>query len=171
MKFVGMERRPSAATVRERIMRYCAYQERCHAEVRRKLSDLGVPRDEADELIVFLITEGFLNEERFARSFARGRFRLKRWGRMKIVRELESRGLSSACIRSGLEEIGEEEYRTSLEEVLTRKMGEIKEENPFVMRDKIAGHAIRKGFEPEMVWEMLKELVPDRPAKSRRGAG
>lgn len=157
-----MQKRPSPANVRERIMRYCAYQERCHAEVRRKLSDLGVRRDEADELIVFLISEGFLNEERFARSFARGRFRLKRWGRIKIVRELEARGLSSACIRIGLKEIGEEEYQASLEELLSRKAGEVGDENLFVRRDKIAEYAIRKGFEPDMVWEALKELIPDR---------
>lgn len=158
-----MGKRSSAANVRERILRYCAYQERCHAEVRRKLSGLGVPRDEADELIAFLITEGFLNEERFAKAFARGRFRLKRWGRIKIVRELELRGLSRACIRSGLEEIDEEEYRAILEELLSRKKGELDEANVFVLRDKIADYAIRKGFEPDIVWELLKELVPDRP--------
>lgn len=154
-----------AATVRERILRYCAYQERCHADVRRKLSELGANRDEADELIAYLITEGFLNEERFARSFTRGRFRLKRWGRLKIVRELESRGLSSACIRSGLEEIDEEEYRASLEELISRKTGEATDKNIFVVRDKIAHRAIRKGFEPDMVWEALKRLMPDRPLK------
>ena len=158
-------RRSSAASIRERILRYCAYQERCHAEVRRKLSDMGVPRDEADELITFLITEGFLNEERFARSFARGRFRLKRWGRIRIVRELESRGLSGNCIRRGLEEIDEEEYRASLDELLSRKRRETEEESLFVMRDKIAAYAIRKGFEPEIVWEALKKLMPDRPVK------
>jgi regulatory protein len=73
------------------------------------------------------------------------------------------RGLSRACIRSGLEEIDEEEYRAILEELLSRKKGELDEANVFVLRDKIADYAIRKGFEPDMVWELLKELVPDRP--------
>lgn len=160
-----MERKSSATKARERILRYCAYQERCHAEVRRKLFDMDVPYGEADELIAFLITEGFLNEERFARSFARGRFRLKRWGRVKIARELESRGLSQTCIRSGLAEIEEGEYRATLGDLLSRKKGEVQDSNVFVRRDKIAGYAVRRGFEPDLVWAMLKDLLPDRPVR------
>ncbi|HEY8513734.1 MAG TPA: regulatory protein RecX [Cyclobacteriaceae bacterium] len=147
--------------VQEKIMRYCAYQERCHSEVRRKLSELGVSGDEADEIIVSLIKEGFLNEERFARLFAHGKFRLKRWGRLKIVRELEMRGLTQACIKSGLQMIDEEEYGKTLEYLISRKQGEYGEENIFVKRDKIADYLIRKGFEPDLVWDALKKLVPN----------
>jgi regulatory protein len=151
----------SSGEVQEKIMRYCAYQERCHSEVRRKLSELGVSGDEADEIIVSLIKEGFLNEERFARLFAHGKFRLKRWGRLKITRELEMRGLTQACIRSGLQTIDEQEYLQTLEYLISRKEGEHREENIFVKRDKIADHVIRKGFEPDLVWDVLKKLLPD----------
>src|SRR5690606_535730 len=158
-----MPKRASADNVREKIMRYCAYQERCHADVRRKLSELGVTGDEADEIIVSLIKDQFLNEERFARLFVHGKFRLKRWGRLKIIRELEMRGLTQACIRSGLQAIDEEEYIKTLEYLISRKRGEYREQNIFVKRDKIADYVIRKGFEPDMVWDVVKKLVPDRP--------
>jgi regulatory protein len=151
--------------------RYCAYQERCHADVRRKLSELGVPRDEADEIIASLIQEGFLNEERFARLFVHGKFRLKRWGRIKIVRELEVRGLTQSCIRSGLQMIDKQEYQETLKYLISRKSGEMDEEDVFVKRDKIADYVIRKGFEPDMVWEMLKKILPDRSVKLQGGGG
>lgn len=145
------------AEAREKIYRYCAYQERCHQEVKRKLFEYGLSRKENDELLTELITEGYLNEERFAKAFAGGKFRMKKWGRIKITNELEFRGLTANCIRSGLKEIEEENYIKTLEEILQKKFAQTDAENSFIKKDKIASYAIQKGYEPDLVWKILKE--------------
>lgn len=145
-----------------KLYRYCAYQERCHQEVEEKLRELGVRGDSSDEVINHLISEGFLNEERFAKNFASGKFRLKHWGRLKIVRELEQRNVSTHCIRAGLREIDEREYAISLGELLKRKASQTEAANVFTLRDKVSRFAIQKGFEPELVWTLLKQQIPDR---------
>lgn len=147
---------------RARILRYCAYQERSHEEVRQKLFSLGLYSDEVGELMAYLIQEGFLNEERFARAFARGKFRMKRWGRIRITNDLEARGISKHCIRIGLSEIDEAEYLETLNKVLHSKVADTHEPNLYARRNKIASFAIRKGFEPDLVWEILRDLLPDK---------
>lgn len=142
---------------RQKIYRYCAYQERCHHEVRNKLYELGLPRNEIEPLITDLITEGYLNEERFARSYAGGKFRMKKWGRLRIIRELEARGLTSYCIKAGLSEIDDEAYETTLHQLLEKKSALLDEENAFIKRDKLATYAIQKGFEPEITWRIVRE--------------
>jgi regulatory protein len=145
-----------------KIQRYCAYQERSHQEVRNKLFSYGLYSDEVDQLLTDLITDGFLNEERFAKAFAGGKFRMKKWGRIKIVNALEAQGLSKNCIRIGLKEIDDNDYVKTLESILQKKGEERDEENLFAKRDKISKYAIQKGYEPELVWKTLKELFPQR---------
>ena len=98
----------------KKLQRYCAYQDRCHKEVRSKLLDLGVYGDELEAIIAELVTENFLNEERFARSYARGKFRMRQWGKKRIVRELKVRDISEYCIRKALLEIEEDVYYENL---------------------------------------------------------
>lgn len=148
--------------LRAKIERYCAYQERSHREVRNKLYELGARSSEVDELLTELITSNFLNEERYARAFAGGKFRMKKWGRIKIVQALEAQDLSANCIRLGLSEIDEQDYHRTLREVLGKKNDTFDEENVFVRRDKLSKYAIQKGFEPDLVWKVLRELVPDQ---------
>lgn len=152
----GTGKKNSTSEALSKLYRYCAYQERSHQEVRNKLFELGLRQSEIDELIARLITEGFLNEERFAKAFAGGKFRLKKWGRLKIVNELEARGLTTNCIRAGLKEIEEEDYRKTLVDLLKKKSGQIVEQNQFIRRDKLSKYAIQKGFEPELVWNIIK---------------
>ena len=151
-----MKKRLSASEARQKIYRYCAYQERSHAEVRDKLYSYGLFRDDVDEILSHLITEGYLNEERFAKAFAGGKFRMKKWGRIKIAHELEAKGLTPRCIKMGLQEIDDEAYRTALEELLLKKSALNREQDLFVKRDQLARYAIQKGFEPELVWTILK---------------
>ncbi len=139
-----------------KLMKYCAYQERCHMEVRQKLLSLGMRSADLEEIMAELIEQNFLNEERFARSFSRGKFRLKQWGRNKITAELEKRRISSYCIRSGLREIGEEDYHRTLLDLIRKKSLQVKTDDPYQKKDKIARYAIRKGFEPDLVWRILK---------------
>ncbi|HMI66781.1 MAG TPA: regulatory protein RecX [Cyclobacteriaceae bacterium] len=142
------------------IQRYCAYQERSHQEVKRKLFDYGLHTDEVNELLARLITEGFLNEERFAKAFAGGKFRMKQWGRLKIEHELEHRGLTKNCIVRGINEIDASDYAKTLKGLIAKRVKQTPEINIFKKRNKVARFAISKGYEPELVWEVVKDLLP-----------
>lgn len=137
------------------------YQERCHQEVKDKLYEFGLRSSEVDELLTDLITDGFLNEERFAKAFVGGKFRMKSWGRLRITRELEAKGLTGNCIKSGLKEIDEDDYQKTLMTLIRKKSAMLEEENTFVLRDKVSRFVIQKGFEPDLVWSILKEEIPD----------
>jgi regulatory protein len=158
-----VQRKGKSLTVeqaKQKALRYCAYQERSHQEVKNKLYELGLRSFEVDELMAFLITEGFLNEERYAKLFAGGKFRIKHWGRVKITHALETKGVSKNCIRIGLREIDVGDYAATLRKILTDKIEAGEEPNAFVVRDKAAKFAIQKGYEPDLVWQALKELLP-----------
>ncbi|HEX6226075.1 MAG TPA: regulatory protein RecX [Chryseolinea sp.] len=148
-----------ADVVRKKIYHYCAYQERSHQEVKNKLYTLNLSTDEVDALITELIADGYLNEERFAKAFAGGKFRLKSWGKIKITNALEAKGLTKNCIRIGLKEIDDDDYRKTIESLLLKKAAHTDENNLFVLREKLATYAIQKGFEPELVWEIAKEII------------
>jgi regulatory protein len=146
---------------KQKALRYCAYQERSHSEVKNKLFELGIQSSVVDELLAYLITEGFLNEERFAKVFAGGKFRIKKWGRIKIIRALESKGLTKNCIRIGLKEIEDADYHQALENLLTSKIENLQESNVFIARDRASKYAIQHGYEPDLVWDKLKKLLPE----------
>ncbi len=139
---------------------FCAYQERSQNEVRDKLYKLGATPDEVEELICQLILENYLNEERFAKVFAGGKFRIKHWGKVKIEQELKLKGISPRNINTGLLEIEDQEYIKTLRHILEKKQKSLKEKNPYQRKHKISLHAIRKGYEPSLVWELLNELEP-----------
>lgn len=143
---------------KEKIQHYCAYQERSHKEVRTKLYEYGLHRADVDEILSNLITDGYLNEERFAKAFAGGKFRMKKWGRIRITHALESKGVSPNCIRIGLKEIDESSYVLTLRNLLHEKSQSMAEENPFVLRDKLSRFAIHKGYEPALVWKEINDL-------------
>lgn len=140
----------------QKIYHYCAYQERSHKEVRSKLYNYGLWGSEVEDLLTRLITEDFLNEERFAKSYAGGKFRMKKWGRLKIERELSGHGLTDKCIKIGLKEIDKEDYQNTLKAIVEKKWSEVIESNSFKKKDKIARYAIMKGFEPDLVWGIIK---------------
>ena len=141
-----------------KLQKYCAYQDRCHQEVRTKLINLGIYGDELEEIIVELINDNFLNEERFARSYARGKFRIRRWGKNRILKELKFRKISDYCIRKAMKEIDDEEYMQTLEEIIQKKQQHSKEKDPFKAKNKIAKYAISRGYESHLVWEYVKKL-------------
>ena len=143
---------------KQKIYKYCAYQERTHRDVRSKLFEYGLSSDDADILITQLINDGYLNEERFAKAFAGGKFRIKGWGRIKIIHELEAKGLTKNCIQLGLKDIDDSDYKHTLQTLLERKSGMVHSDDEYVRRDKIARYAIQKGFEPDLVWSMIKEM-------------
>lgn len=159
-----MERSPKKLTVgeaKQKIYNYCAYQERTHLEVKNRLYTFGLHTNDVDELLAHLIEEGYLNEERFAKAFAGGKFRLKKWGRLKIINELESRGLTTNCIRSGMKEIEEPDYEKTLQTLLIKKANLLDDADSFVRRDRLARFGIQKGFESELVWKIVKTIIAE----------
>lgn len=141
-----------------KLQAYCAYQERCHKEVSQKLRDLGIWGDEVDEIISELITDNFLNELRYAKAFAGGKFRVKKWGKKRIVQALKFNQVSAYSIKKALQtELPEEEYTQTLRQVLEKKNQLLKESNPYKRRQKLAKYAQDKGFESHLIWEILNE--------------
>lgn len=141
---------------------YCAYQERTQEEVRSKLYNIGLYGDEAEELIAELISENFINEERFAKAYAGGKFRINSWGRHKILAALQAKGLSKRCIEAGLNEIEDEAYEEKLAHLIKKKLASIKEEDEIKTKNKLANYLINKGFETAMVWEKVHTYFESR---------
>lgn len=141
--------------------RFCAYRERTQNEVRKKLHLYGLRGEEAEELIVQLITEGFINEERFAKAYASGKFRLKKWGKLKIRHGLESHGLSPYCIEKGISTIDDNDYRSTLKKLISEKWERLDLKDLFVRMHKTAQYLMSKGYEPELIWEVLKQPIGD----------
>lgn len=141
-------------------MKFCAYQERCQKELRTRLYEWKARKDEIEWVIGRCIEEGFVNEERFARAFAGGKFRTKGWGKEKITQELQQKEISAYCIRKAMEEISGHDYRKRLQGHLAKKMEQQKGENLFIARKKAADYAIRKGFAASEAWEVLMEMYP-----------
>lgn len=140
----------------QKLRHYCAYQDRSHREVKEKLYSYGLNKQDVEEAISLLIEDDYLNEERFAQSFARGHFRSKQWGRVKISYELKMKGVSAYCIQKGLKEIDEEEYEKTLRELIIKKAESLpKTEKSFVIRRKIAAFLMQKGFEAPLVQRLL----------------
>jgi regulatory protein len=138
-----------------RISSYCAYQERTQQEVRDKLYGYGLHKDMVEELISKLISENFINEERFAKTYAGGKFRIKRWGRIKIKEWLKAKGISEYCIRKGLQEVDARDYHAALLSLIEKRAAKETEKNEYKRKHKIAAYLIGKGYEPDLVWEAL----------------
>ncbi len=141
-----------------KIEHYCAYQERCHEEVVQKLRSMKMDSDEIDTIMVHLISDNFLNEERFAQSFARGKHRIKHWGKIRIINELKAKKITQTLINIALKEISTEEYLFTFHTVADRNWESISETNNQKKRKKFCDYLLRKGFESNLVYEKLKEL-------------
>ena len=133
-------------------------QDRCQWDVRQKLSEWGLLENTKNIIMIELIKDSIIDEERYARSFCRGKFRIKKWGRRKIEFELKKKNISSVCIKKGMEEIDEKEYLKALENQAEKKNGLIKEKNYFKRQTKLGNYLIKRGFEANLVWEKLKEM-------------
>jgi regulatory protein len=137
---------------------FCAYQERCHEEVVAKLRSMNMDQNEVDQIMVHLIESNFLNEERFACSFARGKHRIKNWGKIRIVNELKSRKIAQTLINIALKEISQEEYNDTFTNLSEKQWESIRETNSIKKRKKCCDYLLRKGFESNLVYEKVKEL-------------
>ena len=141
-----------------KIEHFCAYQERCHDEVVQKLRTMKMDSAEIDEILAHLIQENYLNESRFACSFARGKHRIKLWGKVRIVNELKLRNITTYNINLALKEITPEEYEVNFNTLAERNWNSIKESNGLKKRKKCCDFLLRKGYESNVVYEKVKEL-------------
>jgi len=142
----------------QKLRRYCNYQDRCHQEVRYKLLSLKVYGDDLEEIITELIQADLLNEERYARSYCRGKFRLKKWGRNKIKQNLMQRHISAYCIRKGMEEIDPDEYMMTLRQLYSQALHKYGELAEIVKKDKAIRYASARGYEAPLIFEVVKEV-------------
>lgn len=141
-----------------KIQKWCAYQERCQQEVRDKLYEYGLWTDAVEELISKLISDNFINEERFAKTYARGKFNIKKWGRIKIKQQLKQKRISDYCIKKAMEEIDANLYYDTLKKTLLQKNKIIKESNPIKLKFKLASFAMSRGFEQDLIFDALEEI-------------
>jgi regulatory protein len=140
----------------QKIRHYCDYQKRSHSETRKKLYSLGLWKNDVEDLLAHLIEENYLNEEGFAIAFARGKFRMKQWGKVKIKNELKLKQVSNYCINKALNEIKEEDYLHTFEKLAKKRIQSLKsEKNIFIKKRKVQDHLLQKGYE----WELVSKIV------------
>ena len=142
--------------VLDKIAKYCAYQERCVKEVRDKLKTYDIPQEDRDKILDYLLDNRFVNDERFAKSFVRGKINQSGWGMNKIRFHLVQKGIAKDIIDEALQQTDDEVYRQRLIDILKAKAKTVKAENDFEKRRKLAAYAMQKGFEGALVWEVLK---------------
>lgn len=134
---------------------FCAYQERTQQEVRDRLKEWGIFGDDAEEVIAELIQQNYLNEERFAKAFAGGKFRVKGWGKRKIKQHLQQRGISGYNLDQAMKDIAPEDYRETLTDLLDKKRRSLHDDNPLVVKQKLVRYALSKGYESELIFAVL----------------
>ena len=137
---------------------FCAYRERCESEIKQKLFQLAVDKNETDFYINYLKENNFLNEERFVAAFARGKFNIKSWGKRKIIQELQAKQIDSKKIQQSIEQIDDSLYFIRLQDLLEKKIKKIKETDTFIIKQKLMQYAMQKGYEMELINEVLKEF-------------
>lgn len=145
--------------VLDKMAKYCAYQERCVKDVHDKLKTYDIPQEERDKILDFLLDNRFVNDERFAKSFVRGKLNQSGWGVNKIRFHLIQKGIDKDIIEEALGQTDEEVYRQRLIDILKTKSKTVKAENDFERKRKLAAYAMQKGFEGALVWEVLKDLA------------
>ena len=142
-----------------KIKAFCAYQERCHKEVKDKLYQFGLYGKDVDEIISTLISEDYLNEQRFAIAFAGGHFRMKSWGKVKIKYELRQKQVSDACINKALLEIDDSDYQGEIEKKARTKWDSLSsEKNKFTKKRKMLNYLMQKGFDSKLSLEAIANL-------------
>jgi regulatory protein len=148
----------SLSAVKAKLEHYCAYQERCHNEVISKLKSFGLSDDETDEVVVYLIAGNYLNEERFAQAFARGKHRISNWGRVRIVNELKFRDISQRNINTALKEIDPDDYAEAFYALAERHWESLPGRDSLKKRKKFCDYLLRKGYESDLVYQKAKAL-------------
>ena len=148
----------TVAQAQKKLEYYCAYQERCHKEVIAKLKTLGMIPSVIDKIISELIKANYLNETRFTQSFVRGKFRIKKWGKNRILQELKVRDISSFNIKLGMKEISDDNYQKTFYDLFEKRRREVKQLTKTEQKKKIFSYMSYRGWENSKVYEALRDL-------------
>ena len=149
----------SIEEIKRKLERYCVYQDRCHKEIETKLREFVLIEEGRNQIILHLLEHNFVNEERFSKSFARGKFSIKKWGKQRIVRELKLRDITAYNIKTALKEIDEEVYLKTVFEITEKRNRLINEENIYKRKKKLSDFLMRKGYEFELIYATVDEVV------------
>jgi regulatory protein len=144
--------------LQKKVAKYCAWQERCSHDVKIKLLNLGASKQDTEKIMKWLKEEKYINDSRFAAAFARGKFNNNNWGKMRIISELRARNLDEQIIKDALNEIGENDYLKTIEELALRKWDDIKSDDLFVKKQKTAAFLVNKGYETDLVFKILEKI-------------
>lgn len=145
--------------IKHKIENYCVYQDRCHKEVEQKMRDFQLIPEAQELILLSLMKDNFLNEERFSKSYARGKFRIKSWGKQRIVRELKFRDISVYNIKTALKEIDEDEYLKTIYRITENRNEVISEPNIYKRKKKLIDFLMRKGFENDLIYRTVNDVV------------
>ena len=145
--------------IKRKLENYCVYQDRCHKEVEQKMWEFHLIPEARELILLSLMKDNFLNEERFAKSYARGKFRIKSWGKPRIVRELKFRDISTYNIKTALKEIDEQEYISTIYRITENRNEVISEPNEYKRRQKLIDFLMRKGFENDLIFKTVKDVL------------
>ena len=141
-----------------KLKQYCSYQDRCHNEVEKKLKTFDVISQVKEQIISNLISENYLNETRFCKSFVRGKFKIKNWGKRKIILELKSRKVSNYNLKEGLKEINEIDYLDKLENLFNKKLASLDHLSLINKKKKILSFLLYRGWETNLIYEKLNQI-------------
>ena len=156
--WVNKRKSYTLAQAQKKLEYYCVYQERCHKEVIAKLKTLGMIPSVIDKIISELIKANYLNETRFTQSFVRGKFRIKKWGKNRILQELKVREISSFNIKLGMKEISDDNYQKTFYELFEKRRREVKQLTKTEQKKKIFSYMSYRGWENSKVYEALRDL-------------
>tara|TARA_B110000003_G_scaffold99720_1_gene101891 strand:- start:1871 stop:2335 length:465 start_codon:yes stop_codon:yes gene_type:complete len=148
-------------TVKEiegKLQYYCSYQDRCHKEVKAKLKSFKISSEELNEIVSNLIKDNYLNESRFSKSFVRGKFNIKNWGKVRIVNELKLRNISIYNINLGLKEIDDQDYINKLEDIFNKKLSSLSNLNSNLKKKKIISYLLYRGWESNLIYSKANEI-------------
>jgi regulatory protein len=149
----------SIEEIKRKLERYCVYQDRCHKEIETKLREFVLIEEAKNQIILHLMEHNFLNEERFSKSFARGKFKIKKWGKQRIIRELKFRDITAYNINTALKEIDEETYLNTITEIAEKRNRLIKESDIYKRKKKLSDFLMRKGYEFELIYSTVTEVI------------
>ncbi|MGB0879421.1 MAG: regulatory protein RecX [Polaribacter sp.] len=145
--------------IKRKLEQYCVYQDRCHKEVAQKMKEYHLIPEAKDQILLGLLQDNFLNEERFSKSYARGKFRIKNWGKQRIVRELKFREISAYNIKTALQEIDEQEYLKTIYRITEKRNEIISEKNRHKRKKKLIDFLLRKGYETDLIFKTVHQVL------------
>ena len=144
--------------IEQKLKRYCSFQDRCHSEVEKKLKEFDLIEEAKNKILFNLINENYLNESRSSENFVRGKFKIKNWGKIKIVQELKSRNISDINIKRGLMEIDEVEYKNKLENIFNKKLSSLGNQSVINKKKKIFSYLSYRGWETNLIYEKINQI-------------